>query len=882
MKPENSAAAVQRTVTPRTGDAPRWLPALTVATGMACALIGGQGVAWASPDDTEGAASSVSRPSTGDTAPGRSRGPRAADAPSSSDSEQSGSRPNRRERAAEDTDTLSEEQAADEVASEEVSAAEPEDQDECADVDVAEAEAEAEADDQDAAAANLQDDTDGAGSDATLPANSDLPPKSAADPDRQDIPSTGDEKASAEHDQRSERERRSTPRMAEVSDGTDDSTNTGETNDSDTAIDTQGSTLHMSEESAESEPQPLRDRVSSKNVDTEQSPTTTLSAAITPATALAVSSPPPVTYKSVVADIMAWVGLGRWATDLPGPGLPLPRLLASAWLVVRESQYKWNNQRPAADPTAATTLNPDGAVIGELNATDFEDDPLTYTVTGAPTHGTVVVDEDGNFTYVPDVPDGSAVIDEFTVTIDDTVGNPAHYYGLLGLAGVLKAPTVTVHVTVTSLGDVSIAPPPRPLEAAMLAAQAYLYGYPLLETERLQDEAPGTNTLIALTSYVDPEQRLVVAPNVDTLYTLAYLDLSEGPVVLSHPDMADRYFGFQLMDPYTNVVGYIGSRTTGSEATSYAIVWEDGPQGEIPPDAEVIVVPYADIWLLGRTAAGDEADQQEAVALMRQYTITAPGEPPTYPIEDFDTTTSAPLPTGIDALDAISAAMVASPPPTDDADKLAELARVGVGPGLEVSDADLSPASQWAAQAAVRTISALLGPLVSVAQYAMAARNDGWASPDPAIGDYGTDYLLRAGVAKIGLGANTPEEAYYATAFLDENLRRLNGRHSYQLHFDPGQEPPADAFWSITVYDSDGFLVPNEQEIYAVSSTGSGDLVYQEDGSIDIVFSQEDPQDPTVNWIPVPDGAFRVYLRVYVPQDAVLEGDWVVPGIERI
>ena len=874
MKPENSAAAVQRTVTPRTGDAPRWLPALTVATGMACALIGGQGVAWASPDDTEGAASSVSRPSTGDTAPGRSRGPRAADAPSSSDSEQSGSRPNRRERAAEDTDTLSEEQAADEVASEEVSAAEPEDQDEGADA----AEAEAE----DAAAADLQDDTDGAGSDATLPANSDLPPKSAADPDRQDIPSTGDEKASAEHDQRSERERRSTPRMAEVSDGTDDSTNTGETNDSDTAIDTQGSTLHMSEESAESEPQPLRDRVSSKNVDDEQNPATTLSAASTPATALAVSSPPPVTYKSVVADIMAWVGLGRWATDLPGPGLPLPRLLASAWLVVRESQYKWNNQRPAADPTAATTLNPDGAVIGELNATDFEDDPLTYTVTGAPTHGTVVVDEDGNFTYVPDVPDGSAVIDEFTVTIDDTVGNPAHYYGLLGLAGVLKAPTVTVHVTVTSLGDVSIAPPPRPLEAALLAAQAYLYGYPLLETERLQDEAPGTNTLIALTSYVDPEQRLVVAPNVDTLYTLAYLDLSEGPVVLSHPDMADRYFGFQLMDPYTNVVGYIGSRTTGSEATSYAIVWEDGPQGEIPPDAEAIVVPYADIWLLGRTAAGDEADQQEAVALMRQYTITAPGEPPTYPIEDFDTTTSAPLPTGIDALDAISAAMVASPPPTDDADKLAELARVGVGPGLEVSDADLSPASQWAAQAAVRTISALLGPLVSVAQYAMAARNDGWASPDPAIGDYGTDYLLRAGVAKIGLGANTPEEAYYATAFLDENLRRLNGRHSYQLHFEPGQEPPADAFWSITVYDSDGFLVPNEQEIYAVSSTGSGDLVYQEDGSIDIVFSQEDPQDPTVNWIPVPDGAFRVYLRVYVPQDAVLEGDWVAPGIERI
>lgn len=606
-----------------------------------------------------------------------------------------------------------------------------------------------------------------------------------------------------------------------------------------------------------------------------------LPAAIEAPRAFPVTTQPPVTYKSVVADLMTWMGVGRWATNLPGPGLPLPQVLASAWLLVRESQYKWNNQRPAADPTASTTLDHDGALTGELNATDFEGDALTYTVTGAPTHGTVTVDEDGHFIYRPDIVAGTAVIDQFTVTIDDTVGNPTHYYGLLGLAGILQAPTVTVYVTVTSLGDVSIAPPPRPLEAALLAAEAYLYGYPLLETERLQAQAPATNTLIALTSYVDPEQHLVVAPNVDTLYTLAYLDLSAGPVVLSHPDMEDRYFGFQLMDPYTNVVGYIGSRTTGSEAASYAIVWTDGPQGEIPAGAEAIVVPYADIWLLGRTAAGDVADQQEAVALMRQYSLAPPGEPQSFPIEDFDTTTSTPLPTGLDALDAISAAMAANPPPVGDADKLAELARIGVGPGLEVSDAHLSRASEWAARSAVRTISTLLGPLVSVAQYAMAARNEGWASPDPAIGDYGTDYIFRAGVAKIGLGANTPEEAYYTTAFLDENLRRLNGRHSYQLHFEPGQEPPADAFWSITVYDSDGFLVPNEQEIYAVSSTGSGDLIYQEDGSIDIIFSQVDPQDPTVNWIPVPDGVFRVYLRVYVPQDAVLDGGWTVPGIEK-
>lgn len=606
------------------------------------------------------------------------------------------------------------------------------------------------------------------------------------------------------------------------------------------------------------------------------------SAGMTLLSAPAAVAPTSVTVKSIVADLMTWIGLGRFATNLPGPGLPVPGLLESAWMLVRQSQYRWNNQRPSADPTAATELNPDGAVVGDLNAVDYEGDALTYFVTGAPTHGTVVIDEQGHFTYIPDVPAGSAVIDKFTVTIEDNVGNPRHYYGLLGLAGILKAPTVTVYVAVTSLGDVSIAPPPRPLEAALLAAKVYLYGYPLLEIERLQAQSPAPNTLIALTSYIEPDQHLVVAPNVDTLYTLAYIDLHEGPVVLSHPDMGDRYFVFQLMDPYTNVVGYIGSRTTGSEAATYAIVWEDGPEGEIPPDANIITVPYSDIWLLGRTLAGDEADQQEAVALMRQYSITAPGGSATYPIEDFDTTTSAALPTGLDALDAISDALADSPPPDHEADKLVELIRVGVGPGLAVSDANLSRASQWAAQAAVHAVSALLDPLVSLAQYRMAAQNEGWASPDPAIGDYGTDYLLRAGVAKIGLGANTPEEAYYATAFLDENLRRLNGQNSYQLHFEPGQEPPAEAFWSITVYDAEGFLVPNEAEIYAVSSTGSGNLVYQEDGSIDIVFSQEDPNDATVNWIPVPDGAFRVYLRVYAPDEEVLEGSWVVPGIQRL
>ncbi len=421
---------------------------------------------------------------------------------------------------------------------------------------------------------------------------------------------------------------------------------------------------------------------------------------------------------------------------------------------------------------------------------------------------------------------------------------------------------------------------PGPLKSAVLAAQAYIYGYPLVEYQRVRQTFGTVNTFKSLTSFANPDADPIWAaigggrrPNTDTFYSLAELDLSQGPVVLSIPDMGNRYYSFQLTDPYTNVTGYIGSRTTGYGPGKYAITWSGGPHADVP-DAQTVEVPYASMLALGRTLAGNPADQLKAIELIKQYTLAPSGGAvsPVIPI---------PKP-GIGYLDAISAAMELNPPPTVDAPQLAAMAQIGVGPGLRVADAHLGLLSRVAADLAVKATAALLPLLSTLTQYASAVQHRGWATPDPAIGNYGTNYLLRAGVTQAGLLANTPQEAVYSVGLLDSNLLALGafGIGTYTMHFAPGQEPPVGAFWSVTVYDANGTLVANPANRYSVSSSRPEELVRRPDGSIDIVLASCDPGDPGANWLKVPQfGGFNTYLRMYVPGQAVLDGSWRPPAI---
>jgi len=424
--------------------------------------------------------------------------------------------------------------------------------------------------------------------------------------------------------------------------------------------------------------------------------------------------------------------------------------------------------------------------------------------------------------------------------------------------------------------------PMGPLRAAILATQAFIYGYPLLEFERARAEVDELNTIYSLTSFANPDVEPVwqaigggKRPNTDTFYSLAYLDLSNGPVVLSVPDMGDRYFSFQLTEPYISVAGYVGSRTTGSGPGRYAITWTGRPPVDVPDDVEVVEVPYASMMMLGRTLAGDVEDQAIAIELMKQYTLTPTGQPNEPP---FFVPASR---NGVDILNTISNAMVANPAPAIDEPKLAQLAKIGVGPGLQIADANLGFFSTIAVDLAVRATSAVLPLLANLIQFTSAVQNGGWAIPNPSIGDYGTDYLFRAGVAEVGWVANTPEEATYYPGLLGRYLLPLFGFPSRVLHFEKGETPPvnADGFWSVTVYDGNGDLYKNSENRYSVSSSRPEELVYQSDGSLTIVFSHKDPGDPNVNWLPVPLGFFEAYLRMYVPNEEILDGTWKAPGI---
>ena len=457
-------------------------------------------------------------------------------------------------------------------------------------------------------------------------------------------------------------------------------------------------------------------------------------------------------------------------------------------------------------------------------------------------------------------------------------------------AQLISLPTASA-TTASALGNFSL--PIGPIRAAIIAAQAYIYGYPLLAVQRVQSLLGPLNTLNLNTEFANanaaPFWKAIGGgshPNVNVLYSLASLDLSDGPVVLEIPNMGDRYYSFQLTDPYINVDNYISSSPTeanpigNSGPGKYAITWIGNDTVDVP-GATKVLVNYASELMLGRVEA-TTADQQEVVDLMNQWTLTPTGT---------TSANNAVLPSAylspISVLNAISTAMTqnAAYPSDTYASQLAKLAKIGVGPdpsdpttALQVQDR-LGPISQFAAAVATQVTAMLLPPLTDLIQSLSAIQNHGWAVTRPNIGNFGTDYVYRAGVAYVGLVANTPDQALYYPGMLDSTYLPLNGNQTYLIHYAPGQAPPIDSggFWSLTVYNSDGKLVDSSTtNVYS-----NGPLIVQQDGSIDVILSKDDPGDPNSNWLQTPSGGFSVYLRIYAPGQAAYEGTWLPQGIKR-
>jgi len=438
---------------------------------------------------------------------------------------------------------------------------------------------------------------------------------------------------------------------------------------------------------------------------------------------------------------------------------------------------------------------------------------------------------------------------------------------------------------------------PTRAEAVQAGRDAYLYGFPLIDFLRIRREntsvkAPDKrgnaplNLFSHAPAFAQPRDRTVVAPNVDTLYSIAQVDLGKGPIVLSHPDMGKRYFVFELLDPYTNVVGYVGSRTTGSKAGRFALTWTGRRNAKPRRGVRTVRSRYRRLWVIGRTLASDTpADIKRARRLQKRYSLTPLDrldDPPKPPSGRPGTPVKATNPTGLAFFNALGAALKANPPPARDRPLLRRLERFGIGPGLRPDGAGLPADVLDGLVEGYDAQSAELGATTRLQILQQAQASGGWYTPPANIGAYGTDYLFRAQIALVGIGANTPEEAVYPAALTDSDGNLLDATRRYRITFTKGQTPPADAFWSLTMYDLDGFLVPNPADRYAVGKFHPP-LVTRADGSVVVAIQRDKPAESDVNWLPTPEtGNFRLNLRIYEPGRSVLTGAWKPPPVEPV
>ena len=442
---------------------------------------------------------------------------------------------------------------------------------------------------------------------------------------------------------------------------------------------------------------------------------------------------------------------------------------------------------------------------------------------------------------------------------------------------------------------------PREKEAFHLGVAAYIYGYPLVTMEMTrrvmtnvattQDRKVPMGRFGSLRTYPDATYKDVTTPNADTLYSIAWLDLSREPYILSLPNEHGRYYLMPLMDGWTNVFKSPGTRTTGTKAQKYAITGP-GWKGTLPKGVKEYQSPTNLVWILGRTyCRGTEADYKEVHKIQDHYQLvplSQYGKPYTPPPGKVDPGIDMKTPVreqvhrmeGATFFKLLATLLQKNPPAAADAPMVAKLAKIGIVPGQEFDFGKLDPA---VAQGLARAPQAGIKKIMAHAQ-SLGKVVNGWGI-SLKTGTYGTDYLQRATIAAIGLGANLPQDAVYPFSEKDRDGQPYDGTHNYVMHFPKGQMPPVKAFWSLTMYNAQLFFAANPLNRYTLSSRDK--FKYNKDGSVDLYIQHESPgkaKEP--NWLPAPPGKFALVLRLYwpvePPKPSILDGSWKPPTVTRV
>lgn len=422
----------------------------------------------------------------------------------------------------------------------------------------------------------------------------------------------------------------------------------------------------------------------------------------------------------------------------------------------------------------------------------------------------------------------------------------------------------------------------------------YNFAYPLVLMEvtkhyQLKSGVSGINTFAHYRKLLDNTFDSVVTVNVDTLYSLAHLALEDGPVRIEIPATDDFYYMMPILDAWTNVIAEPGTRTTGTAVTRL-FVTGPGWQGEVPEGHIHVSSSTNMAWVIGRFRADNEAQFPAIHALQDKLVIRSEGVAATTDFSQLQ---------GVSAMPEIRSGMAPdqqlsqysateffttfcqllenNPAVAKDRPMMQQFANTSlVNPGC-ATDAGLYADPQLdALYAESRSI-------IDSSLKILSARSatEGWRAAR-GLGEYGTDYTLRALTAKLGLGANKAEDAIYPGTYTDKDGALLDGRNDYVLHFNKDELPPVKGFWSLTAYDEVRALIENSHDRFAVGDRSG--LTYNDDGSLTLYLQHRKPTEPAkqTNWIYVDEQPFNLVMRLYWPAESVLSGEWTPPLIDKI
>jgi hypothetical protein len=444
-------------------------------------------------------------------------------------------------------------------------------------------------------------------------------------------------------------------------------------------------------------------------------------------------------------------------------------------------------------------------------------------------------------------------------------------------------------------------PPLRVIEAISIATEAYIYGYPLVTFDTVRKQQTNVATpdaehapmgqMIKMRSYPAVDNHCCAAPNADTLYTEVWLDVSKEPWVFSIPDMGDRYYIMPMLDGWSEVFSVASSRTTGSKAQTYAITGP-GWSGTLPKNVTQVKSPTGMVWILGRIySTGTPEDYKAVHDLQDKFSVVplsayAKRYTPPQGVVDpsFDMKTA--VRKQVNALDInayfanLATLMKTNLPTAQDAPIVAKMAKIGLVPGRDFDPSKLA----FLDKEVIKTVPKLA--LVEMGLHLKRQKTtNGWLYFTKGVGNFGTNYLLRGMANLLGPGWNRPQDAVYPLSQKDSSGDEYDGaKHNYVIHFEKGKLPPAEAFWSLTMYDTDFFFVPNSINRYDLAQRDK--LISNPDGSVDLYLQPESPgKAKETNWLPAPKEKFDLVLRIYSPRKmppSILDGTWKIPPVKKV